>query len=482
MPGPYGTGSGKIPAGKTGDKNRSPVLPLVAAVLAMAAALPAQQAAAPVTVTLAQAIERSLKNYPSIRVSQEQINAAAAAIRLARTAYLPRVDALAQINRATRNNVFGLLLPQSVIPSMSGPVIGSNNFGSVWGSAIGGLVTWEPFDFGLRGASVAAADRARAQSEAAVKRTQYEVAAATADAYVTLVAAQQMALAAQAGVDRAETILKTITAQVEAQLRPGADQSRAEAELAAARTQLIQAQQAIEISCATLSQFTGTHPEQTAVTAGSLLQLPPEQAAPAPETAANPLVVEQNAVVEQARAQLQVFERSYFPKFYLQGAAYARGTGAETDGDRLGGLNGLAPNVQNYALGFSVTFPIFDLPALRAREAAQSATIRAQTARGEQIAVDLRAQWNRAVAAMNGARRIAANTPVQIAAARAAAQQAEARYRAGLGNIDEVAEAERLLTQAEIDDVLARLNVWRGLLGIATAAGDLQPFVAQASQ
>ena len=49
--------------------------------------------------------------------------------------------------------------------------------------------------------------------------------------------------------------------------------------------------------------------------------------------------------------------------------------------ENLGGLNGLAPNVQNYALGFSVTFPVFDLPSIRAREAGQSATIRAETAR-----------------------------------------------------------------------------------------------------
>src|ERR1700681_2262882 len=93
----------------------------------------------PVPVTLGQAIERSLGNSPSIRVSQEQMNAAAAGIRLARTAYLPKIDALAQVNRATRNNVFGMLLPQSVIPSISGPVIGSTNLGSAWGSAVGGL-------------------------------------------------------------------------------------------------------------------------------------------------------------------------------------------------------------------------------------------------------------------------------------------------------------------------------------------------------
>src|SRR3984893_8723327 len=154
--------------------------------LVIIGALPAQQKAAPAALTLAQAVENSLKNYPSIRISQEQTNAAAAAIQLARTAYLPRVDALAQINRATRNNVFGLLLPQSVIPSMSGPVIGSNNFGTVWGSAIGALVTWEPFDLGLRGSSVSAASASRTLAEATLKLTQFEVSVATADAYLTL--------------------------------------------------------------------------------------------------------------------------------------------------------------------------------------------------------------------------------------------------------------------------------------------------------
>src|ERR1019366_6430403 len=450
-----------------------------ALMLLAAGSLVAQQT---VPLTLAQAIEKSLGNYPSIRVTQEQMNAAAAGIRLARTAYLPKIDTLGQVNRATRNNVFGLLLPQSVIPSMSGPVIGTNNSGTVWGSAAGALVTWEPFDFGLRNANVAAAGAARAESEAVVKRTQFDVAVATADAWLTLVAAQETVRAAQAGVDRAEVIARTITGQVSAQLRPGADQSRAEAELAAARTQLIQAQQAVDVARATLGQFTGTEPSQIAVVAGQLAQLPQEQAPAALNPAANPIAIEQNGVVEQSRAQLHALARSYFPRFYLQGSAYARGAGAETDGARLGGANGLAPTVQDYALGFTVTFPVLDLPSLRAREAAQSATIRAQTARAEQIAVDLRAQWNRAVAGLNGARRIAMNAPVEVTAASNATQQATARYQAGLGNIDDLAEAQRLLTNAEVDDVLARLSVWRGLLGIATAAGDIQPFVAEVGQ
>jgi outer membrane protein len=448
--------------------------------LFMMLALSGRLSAQPLTIR--QAVESALRNYPSIQVSQEQISAAAAGIQLARTSYLPRVDALAQANRATRNNVLGLLLPQSVLPSMSGPVIGSNNFGTAWGSAIGVLVSWEPFDFGLRRANVAAAAATRSQAEATLKRTQYDVAVAAADAYLTFAAAQETVRSAQAGVDRSEVILRTITALVNAQLRPGADGSRAEAELAAARTQLIQAQQATTVAQALVSQFVGGEPSQVAIAAPKLLQLPPEETVPPINPAANPISVEQGAVIEQAKAQLRALERSYFPRFYLHGSAYARGTGAETNGVLLGGLNGLAPSVQNYALGLSVTFPALDLPAIQAREAAQAATVRAQTARYRQIATDLRAQWNAAVARLDGARKVAANTPVQVRAAREATQQATARYQSGLGNIDAVAEGQRLLTQAEIDDALARLSVWRSLLEIATVAGDIQPFLSEASQ
>jgi outer membrane protein len=455
---------------------------MAALLLVTAGAQAAQEAARPAPLTLAQAVETASKNYPSIHVSQEQIAAAAAGIRLARTAYLPRLDALAQVNRATRNNVFGLSFPQSVIPSISGPVLGTNGPGTVWGSAVGALVTWEPFDFGMRQAAGAVAEAARTQSEATLKRTQFEVAVAAADSYLTLAAAGETVRAAQAGVERAEVLLRTTRALVDAELRPGADASRAEAELAAARTQWIQAQQAVAVARAIVAQFVGLEPSQVAIAAPGLLQLPPEQNAPPLDTAANPIAAEQTANVDQARAQLKVLERSYFPRFAVQGAASARGTGAEINGASLGGVNGLAPTVQNYAVGFSVTFPVMDLAATRAREAAQSAAVRAQLARSEQIATELRAHWNVALANLQGARLVAANTPLQTSAARAAAQQATARYEAGLGAIDPVAEAQRLLTQSEIDDALARLSIWRALLGVAAAAGDIQPFVVEVGQ
>src|SRR5215468_1538205 len=94
-------------------------------------------------LTMEQAVQQALDRYPAIRSSLEQVSAAAAGINLARTAYLPRADYLGQVNRATHNNVFGMMFPQSVIPSISGPVLGTNSLGTVWGTAVGGLVSWE---------------------------------------------------------------------------------------------------------------------------------------------------------------------------------------------------------------------------------------------------------------------------------------------------------------------------------------------------
>ena len=157
-------------------------------------------------VTISQAVEKASQNYPSIRVTVEQSGAAAAGIQLARTAYLPRVDFLAQINRASRNNVMGLLLPQSTLPSISGPVLGANSLTNVWGSAIGGLVSWEPYDFGLRKANVETAEAARNRVQAAVARNRFEAGAAAADAFLTLLAAEQVVAVAKASGERARTI------------------------------------------------------------------------------------------------------------------------------------------------------------------------------------------------------------------------------------------------------------------------------------
>jgi len=265
-------------------------------------------------------------------------------------------------------------------------------------------------------------------------------------------------------------------------LRPGADAARAHAELALARTQLIQAEQAADVAKATLADFLAVPSAQVSVAPGPLLALPTEAPAGSATLANHPLAEQQNAVVGEVKAQEHALDRTYFPRFFLQGSAYSRGSGAHTDGTVGGAFSGLAPNIQNWALGMSVVFPAFDLPALRVRKEIATHTERSAAAQYDRILQDLESQTEKAQAQLAGARRVAENTPIELAAARTAEQQATARYKSGLGNIVEVAEAERLLTQAEIDDSLARLGVWRGMLALAAAQGDLEPFLKEAGR
>lgn len=64
-----------------------------------------------------------------------------------------------------------------------------------------------------------------------------------------------------------------------------------------------------------------------------------------------------------------------------------------------------------------------------------------------------------------------------IRAAQASERQQQARYRSGLATVVDVTAAEGVLAQAEADDAIARLGVWRAELGVASAQGDLQPFL-----
>ncbi len=435
-------------------------------------------------LTIVQVVQDAQQNYPAIHVSEQELNAAVANIRLARTAYLPRLDGIVEFNRATRNNVFGTLLPQSILPSMSGPVIGTNNAGSVWGSATGLLVNWQPFDFGLRHAKLESAAAARDRANANLQRSQLEVSSAAADAFLTVCAASQAVNAAQVAVDNWETLRKSIHALTAAELRPGADESRIEAEKAAANTQLALATEAVEMGQATLSRFLSkpediTRPLSSAHLLGGTPLGPEDDGALHPES--TPAMLEQHAVVSQSALELRATGRSWVPQFNLAAAGYGRGTGAETNGERLSGANGLAPTTGNYAIGLNVTFGFLDFAAIHAREASQAATLKAEQSRETLVGRQLQEEFDQAQAALRATRRIAKNTPIQAAAARTALAQATARYKAGLSSIDDVAQAQRLVVQAEMDDSIARLNVWRAFLQVQSVRGDLQPFL-QAAQ
>lgn len=166
-------------------------------------------------LTLEQIIDLARVNYPAIQAAQARQRAAQGTIGLARTAYLPRTDLVWQTNRATSNNIYGLLLPQGVISPITGPVIATDVARSAWSSGGGALLSWQPFDFGVRAARVAAAQQGNEAAKQAGALTMLEVSAGAASAFFDLAAARQLVMVAEANITRLETFNRTIHVLVE---------------------------------------------------------------------------------------------------------------------------------------------------------------------------------------------------------------------------------------------------------------------------
>jgi outer membrane protein len=106
--------------------------------------------------------------------------------------------------------------------------------------------------------------------------------------------------------------------------------------------------------------------------------------------------------------------------------------------------------------------------------------VRAERDRYEQTLGDLAEQLAQARSALASAHEIAKVTPVALQAARQGEAQQRARFQSGLATAVDVTAAEAVLAQAESQDAIARLNVWRALAAVAAAQGDMSPLRAAA--
>jgi outer membrane protein len=184
------------------------------------------------------------------------------------------------------------------------------------------------------------------------------------------------------------------------------------------------------------------------------------------------------AAVREVQAQEDVLKRTDYPRFFLQAEGFGRGSEVPNDGTIIGNWNGLAPARGNWVAGVTILFPdVFDFKALSAKKQIAQTNERSQRAHYQQILQDLTGQLQAARDQLDTAQRVALETPTELRAARQTEIQSRARYDAGLATLVEVADAESLLAQAEMEDAMARLNIWRALFKVAYAQGDLKPFL-----
>jgi outer membrane protein TolC len=430
-------------------------------------------------VKLKAAIGLATASFGEALASRAELSASDETLSLAKKSYLPSADLYFQWNRASRNNVFGLLFPSAGLPSISGPVLEETSSQGTFGSVAAALVRWEAYDFGVRAAGIREAEALRRRAAAGARLTELEVSLGAMDAFLGVAAADSAVRAAEAAVARMEVFANTISALVANELRPGADLSLAQAELARTRSELIRAEELRERTRVSLAEWLGRAGERVEIEPTELLASPPAvEAAPLEEAEPHPLAELGEAERDAARARRDVAASAYRPKLDLLGAVYGRGTGALLDGSFEGGSEGLWPERTNWALGLAVRFPLLDL-VTRQQTKVREYLEQAAEARYEYAVDRVASDLERARIHLDGARRIAENTPAELEAARALQVQARARYGAGLAEILEVAEAERILRRAETEDAIARLDVWRARFEMAAAEGNLASVLSE---
>ena len=431
---------------------------------------------------LGAALDIADRTYPAVKAALEEKVAAASGVDAARAAYVPQVNLLWQINKSTINNFTGLLFPQGVVPSVSGPVLPPQST-LAWNEGAGVLVDFTAVDFGVRRAKL---DAAKAGSKAASETyelTRLQVMDATVNAYLNVVAAQSLVRAAQSNVERLHAFRLSVKTLVDNKLRAGVEGEQAAAADSLGQTQLIAVQGQLESQRATLTKLLGRSVE------GVVLRDPGQDAAAAPATAPDgaalsnhPAARAQAAKVEEQQAELRAIDRSFAPKVDLLASASGRGSGKPAAGVYERGGAGLNIDTHNWGVGAQVTLPLGAYPLMMAQHKAQSAQVNAEQDRYDLTVRELNERLAQAGTAVRTAEAMARETPLAHAAARAAEAQQRARYTSGLASVVDITAAEAALAQAEAQDAVARVNVWRAWSGYSVATGDFSALRARLGQ
>jgi outer membrane protein len=427
-------------------------------------------------LSIEQAVDFALAHHPSLpgRGAIEDLRAAQTA--QVRLAMLPRVDLSAQLVRATGNVVVGAVWSQPGMPAVTGPPMPAHFDGGAFASALSLGGVWDLTGLAQRMAQVDAALAAQAQAQAATEARRLDVAYGAADAYLQVWAAQAVARSTAASVERARLLAAIVESYQRAELRPGADLSRARAELALSESQHEHAEERHAISRALLAQAIGA--------AGAELHLAPpllngmrESQDGSPEASvetralSHPVVREADSATQAAAAQVRATRLQYLPRVDLVAALWSRGSGlgpTET-------AAGMVPDTPNWGVGLVASWSPMEAFSVRQRTLAARAQQQLAQAQSEETLQAVRTQLATASASQRAAIAVLQHAPIALGAAKLGEQQAVARYKAGLARLLEVSDAQRLLAQAEAGEALAQVGVLRAQLLLCRALGDLAP-------
>ena len=436
--------------------------------------------------TIKSAVEFAQYNYPAIFKGHAQVNAAKKNVTVQKlNEYLPESLIQYQEIMSSHNKLSQVMFGSPVFPAMMGPGYPNVNMQPNFYSGVGFSVDWAPIDFGLHKARIKMAKSIYGQTQSQFEATDLDTGIAAASAFLDAAIASEQVKSAQQNVSSFSQFSNVVHASVNAALRPGADASLADAQLANAQNDLIRAQLAQEIALAELANTLGLGGRLVDIDDRGLVTIEEkgqvQRGTPIFENV--PILKASNAAILTAVAQKKVLDKEYYPVFHFMGGMSTRGAGLNNKGrPQSANVYGLFPVVPNYQIAMIINWNFLDIFRLHQEKKVQEQRIIQQQQDYNLILQSLKTQDLQSRARVRAAIALAANMPVQVEAALVATRQAEARYKAGLGTVAQVAEALQMLAQSRVQEAVVRAGVWRALLSVAAVHGDLKPFLAEADR
>ena len=438
----------------------------------------------PKSVTISEAVNIAVRNFPTINNKFFKLRAAKANVTLAKTQYLPNLNLDVQESGVTANRIASVVMNNvsgfDTVPVDSGPPATHTSFNPIVNSLQGANLNWLVVDFGLRHANDQFAYADAKVARADLNLTRLDVAFDAADAFLTAVATKQVIRAAQAALEHMEAANLRAKVLVSKGLKAGVESADWDFEVSRSKIVLIKAERERRLALIDLAEKMGTAKSDIDVVSEPLIRFPvEEQSQPFAQFDLNshPYALLKTAEIHRWKAKIEVLNKAYRPHLWLNSSVYGRGSGENSVNPIRAVAGGGLPQVFNYMIGATFSFPVMEYFPLKAQKKIAYNNEMAAAADYDLAIQILERKDARARVLLAEARKVAKETPILVESAKVREIKVLKRYSTGLTNMATVAEAEKGLAQAEVEDALAQLEVWRSILALSYVQGDLKTFL-----
>jgi outer membrane protein TolC len=422
---------------------------------------------------LKELLDISTANYPELKAKHLETEAAQKVVQYERSDFLPSLDGSYQMVYSTNNNITGMFFPGQILP-ISGPPVAENTMDFTYGSATSLLMNWSPFTFGKRESKIQSArfgqELAQHQESLAILEHQVRF----TEAYLNYWAAASMAQAAEKNKDRFETNLQLSKTLVDNGLRPGVDSAQFRSLFIRSKIDYLQTQKSAESFLARVRELLGEDQKEIALDPNLERQFTSQVEEPMEN---HPLLQSSRTRTLLAYSQKTELNRSLLPDLNLWGTTFARGSAILFEGGFNDPTDGLAFSKYNYGVGFQVSVPILQFARTSKLVQRQNSLISAAEAYEMQVERALEKDRTVAKVTLEKALESAYLAPEYVQAAEYSYQALQARYDAGLINLNELVQGQADLARAEAESIKVMAEMWKALLYYAAVSGNMDFFL-----